>query len=77
MSDWIVSMTLVDGRGGLKTLNEGDKLLAGQTSLGVLGVVLEYTVKVQEMSYCRVQNDFEMKLGVSIHYIIWEYSISG
>ena len=64
MSDWIVSMKLVDGKGDLKCLNEGDKLLAGQTSLGVLGVVVEFTLIVQEMSYSRVQNKFDMKLKV-------------
>ena len=63
-------MTVVNGKGEKKVLKEvsahekGNDLLAGQTSLGVLGVALEYTVKVQEMSYCRVQNDFDMRLGV-------------
>lgn len=64
MSDWIVSMSLVDGKGARQTLIQGDDLLAGQTSLGVLGVVVEFTIKVQEMSFCRVQNKFDTKLKV-------------
>jgi hypothetical protein len=59
-------MTLVDGQGCKKTLDSADELLAGKTSLGVLGVVLEYTVEVQEMSFCRVQNIFEMRLKVCL-----------
>jgi hypothetical protein len=66
MCDHIVSMTLVDGQGCKKTLDSADELLAGKTSLGVLGVVLEYTVEVQEMSFCRVQNIFEMRLKVCL-----------
>ena len=65
MSDWIKEVTLVDGHGELHVLDSGDDLLAAQTSLGVLGVVVEYLVEVQEMSVCRVQNRFDTKLSVS------------
>ena len=57
-------MKLVDGKGNLQCLNEGDGLLAGQTSLGTLGVAVEFTILVQEMSYCRVQNTFDMDMKV-------------
>ena len=66
MSDWIVEMKLIDGHGELTTLKLGDRLLAGQTSLGVLGVVVQFTLEVQDMSICRVQNTFDMKLKVYI-----------
>lgn len=64
-------MTVVNGNGEKQALERGDDLLAGQASLGVLGVVLDFTIKVQDMSYCRVQNKFDTKfevlLGSYIH----------
>ena len=76
MSDWIKEVTLVDGNGKLLVLDSGDDLLAAQTSLGVLGVVVEYLVEVQEMSVCRVQNRFDTKLSVSgkTHFNFFIYS---
>ena len=75
MSDLIKSLKLVDGNGTLRTLPEiqpasaevstKDVLLAAQVSLGVLGVVVEFTLEVQEMSTCRVQNLFDMEVNVS------------
>jgi hypothetical protein len=70
-------MTLVDGQGCKKTLDSADELLAGKTSLGVLGVVLEYTVEVQEMSFCRVQNIFEMRLKVCLCMHVCQDHIQG
>ena len=64
MSDWIKEVTLVDGKGRVQTLNSGVDLLAAQTSLGVLGVAVEYLVEVKEMSVCRVRNRFDKKMSV-------------
>ena len=80
MCDWIVSMKLVDGNGNIRTLPEDaaatnvypgesfvtteDVLKAAQTNLGLFGVILEITVKVQPMSNCTVNNIFTKKMKV-------------
>lgn len=68
MSDWIVSLTLVDGKGDLKTISKTGSpdtdLKAAQVNLGLFGIVVEYTLEVKEMSNCRVENIFEKTLMV-------------
>ena len=67
MSDWIVSLTFVDGNGDIQTISEKHNkshLTAAQANLGLFGVVVEYTLEVKNMSLRRVQNEFEMKLMV-------------
>lgn len=67
MSEWIMSLTFVDGRGGLKTISKTsnpDHLKAAQVNLGLFGIVVEYTLEVKKMSTCRVDNMFEKKLMV-------------
>ena len=76
MSDWIVSMKLVDGNGTVRNLPDEigtvsvspeEVLKAAQANLGVFGVILEFTVKVQPMSHSKVNNIFTMKLRVSLY----------
>ena len=85
MSDWIVSMKLVDGSGAVRTLPQDttatnlspgespvsseDILKAAQANLGLFGVILEFTVKVQPMSNCTVNNIFTKKMKVYPHDI--------
>ncbi len=72
MSDLIISLKLVNGKGELCTLPEDspsnidqhDVLLASQVNLGVLGIVIQFSLKVQKMSNCRVQNLFNFQLKV-------------
>lgn len=74
MSDLIESLKLVDGNGNYRTLSakgeaptgvtKKNVLLAAQTSLGVFGAVVQYTMKVMKMSTCRVQNLFNKKVNV-------------
>ena len=68
MSDWIVSMTIVDGFGNVRPLSElhtsDDIMKAARTNLGLFGVILEFTVKVKPMSNAKVNNLFSMKLKV-------------
>ncbi len=77
MCDWITTMKVVDGNGALRTLPGTASDLPGgttvtideirkaaQVSLGVFGVVVEFTLKVQPMSNRRVQNTFDYTLGV-------------
>lgn len=76
MSDWIVSMKLVDGNGivrnlpddiGTVSVSPEEVMKAAQVNLGVFGVILEFTVKVQPMSRCKVYNIFTKKLEVSLY----------
>ena len=73
MSDWIVSLKLVDGNGDVRSLPDDigtvsvspdDVLKAAQATMGVFGVITEFTVKVQPMSHCRVNNIFDSKVKV-------------
>ena len=78
MSDEIVSLKLVDGNGDVRTLPHDTKhkgelsvtpeeiLKSVQVTLGVCGVVIEFTVKVKPMSNCTVHNIFNKKLEVNI-----------
>ena len=61
-----MSLTFVDGKGDIQTITESNKshLIAAQANLGLFGIVVEYTLEVKDMSLCRVQNNFEMKLMV-------------
>ena len=70
MSDWIVGMQLVDGKGEVRCLPRdkhanSDVMKAARVNLGLFGVVLEFTVKVKPMSKCRVKNDFTLKVKVN------------
>ena len=71
LSDWVVSMKVVDGNAKVRCLpddcgtNRDDILKAAQVNLGLFGVVLEYTAIVKPMSNCNVDNIFSMKLNVS------------
>ena len=75
MSDWIVSMKVVDGAGNIRqlppespakgvTVSKDQILKAAQVSLGLFGVTIEYTATVKPMSNCRVQNIFDQTLKV-------------
>ena len=77
MSDWIVSMRVVDGTGDIQelppkslplgvTVNPDQIQKAAQVCLGLFGVVIEYTVKVQPMSHSRVWNIFDKAMKVLI-----------
>ena len=70
MSDWIVGMKLVDGKGEkviLPGVNppDPDVMKAARVNLGLFGVVVEFTVQVKQMSKCEVNNDFSQKLKVN------------
>ena len=77
MSDGIVSLKLVDGNGDVRTLPHDTKhkgelsitpeeiLKSAQVTLGVYGVVIEFTVKVKPMSNSTVHNDFKKRLEVN------------
>ena len=80
MSDWIVSMRVVDGAGNIKklppeslpdgvTVTDDQILKAAQVCLGLFGVVIEYTVKVQPMSNSKVWNIFDMSMKVLLQPI--------
>jgi hypothetical protein len=64
-------MKLVDGNGVIRSLpgdidstsvSPEDVMKAAQTNLGLYGVILEFTVKVQPMSNCEVNNVFNLKM---------------
>ena len=74
MSDWITSMTIVDGNGEIKKIPEdyttskisaSEIISAASASLGLFGVILDVTVKVDPMVNARVKNVFSHKLDVS------------
>ena len=48
LSEYITSMTMVDGLGQIRKI-EGDELLATRVNLGVLGVVVEATFRVEPL----------------------------
>ena len=63
----------MDGNGDVRSLPDDigtvsvspdDVLKAAQATMGVFGVVLEFTVKVQPMSHCKVNNIFNLKMEV-------------
>ena len=67
MSEWITSLTFVDGSGEFQTISQTsnpEDLKAAQVNLGLFGIVVEYTLEVKAMSTCRVENMFEQKLMV-------------
>ena len=73
LSDWIVSLKLVDGNGDVRSLpgdigsvsiSTEDVMKAARTNLGLYGVILEFTMKVQPMSNCEVKNIFNLKMEV-------------
>ena len=73
LSDWVVSMKLVDGNGDIRSLpgdigsssvSPDDVMKAAQANLGLYGVILEFTIKVQPMSNCQVKNIFTQKVEV-------------
>ena len=73
LSDWVISLKLVDGNGDVRSLPDDigtvsvspdDVLKAAQATMGIFGVVLEFTVKVQPMSHCQVNNIFNLKMEV-------------
>lgn len=80
MSDWIISMTVVDGKGNIKIIPEDYAHLAGvstedvrnaaSASLGLFGVIVEVTVEVKPMVNAHVRNVFSHKLSVSYKVII-------
>ena len=68
-------MKLVDGNGVIRSLpgdidstsvSPEDVMKAAQTNLGLYGVILEFTLKVQPMSNCEVRNIFDLKMEVNI-----------
>ena len=75
MSDWITSITVVTGEGVVKVIPDDftatesvtakQMLKAASASLGLFGVVLDFTVKVNPMNNARVKNVFSRKLSVS------------
>ena len=75
MSDWITSITIVNGDGELKRIPEDypsvpgisaeDMLRAASASLGLFGVIVEITVKVEPMISAEVRNNFSHKVSVS------------
>lgn len=76
MSDWIIALKLVDGNGKVRTLPNDEMippdstvspdeiLKCAQVTLGLYGVVLEFTVQVKPMSNAEVHNIFDMRLEV-------------
>ena len=82
VSDLIVSMKLVDGNGNIRilpedisatnlspgetTVSSDDVLKAIQTNLGLFGVILEFTLKVEPMSNCTVNNIFTKRMKVCV-----------
>lgn len=73
MSDWITSMTVVDGNGAIKIipqdfnipkLSPADILEAASASLGLFGVILDVTVTVEPMVNAHVRNVFSHSLSV-------------
>ena len=42
-----------------------DVMKAARTNLGLYGVILEFTLKVQPMSNCEVKNVFDLKMEVN------------
>ena len=52
---------------GESPVSSEDILKAAQTNLGLFGVILEFTVKVQPMSNCTVNNIFTKKMKVYPH----------
>ena len=71
LSDWIVSMKVVDGNAQIRHLPDesmsyrDDILKAAQVNLGLFGVILEFTAIVKPMSNCTVDNIFSMKMEVT------------
>ncbi len=74
MSDWITSMTVVDGEGNIKkipddfdlpNLSREEILSAASASLGLFGVIIDVTVQVQPMTNAHVRNVFSHKFTVS------------
>ena len=66
-------MKLVDGNGDIRSLpgdigslpvSTEDVMKAARANLGVYGVILEFTIKVQPMSNCQVKNIFTKKVEV-------------
>ena len=73
MSDWIVGMKLVDGNGVIRSLpgdigtlpvSPEEVMKAAKVNLGLFGVILEFTMKVQPMSNSQVKNIFSLKMEV-------------
>ena len=67
-------MKLVDGNGVIRSLpgdidstsvSPEDVMKAARTNLGLYGVILEFTLKVQPMSNCEVKNVFDLKMEVN------------
>lgn len=74
MSDWIISLTVVDGNGEVKKIPDDYKIEgfstedirnAANASLGLFGVFLDITVAVTPMTNAHVKNVFSHKLSVS------------
>ena len=73
LSDWIVSMKVVDGNAQIRHLPDESMsyrddniiLKAAQVNLGLFGVILEFTAIVKPMSNCTVDNIFSMKMEVT------------
>ena len=69
-SDWIKSLKLVDGNGEIRTypedipaklpegISQEDVMNALRASLGVFGIVVEFTLKVEESFSVQVNNTF-------------------
>ncbi|MFW7380781.1 MAG: D-arabinono-1,4-lactone oxidase [Oligoflexus sp.] len=54
VSDWVASITLVDGLGQLRVL-KANELRAGRVHLGILGVIVEVTLNLVESTKLRYQ----------------------
>lgn len=76
MSDWITSMTIVNGNGEIKRIPEDfgksgcspeEILCAASVSLGLFGVVVDITLKVNPMVNAKVKNVFSHQLSVSLN----------
>lgn len=64
LSDYLVSMKIVDGTGEIREL-KGDLLDAARVNLGVLGMVLEVTIQLEDdRKVLAIQETFENDVGI-------------
>ena len=59
LSDYLIGMKIIDGTGEIRDL-EGDLLDAARVNLGVLGIVLEVTIQLEDAFKIKaIQESFE------------------
>lgn len=71
MSDWMVSMKVVNYKGEIQTIpDEGltpeekeEVLKAARVNLGTFGIIVEMTIKISHMEKVRVDNKFDLTLA--------------